>query len=449
MASRELLFILVLILVNGYFAAAEMALVTARKHRLKLRAEQGDKAAAEVARVKDKPGPTLATVQVGISLVGSFASAFGGAAIAPHLAAWLRQFAPIAAYAEQLSLLLLVLAITYATLVLGELVPKQLALRNPERAAIRLFRPLKWLGAIAAPLVKLLSISADAILRLAPGGARPPSTSAEEIELLVQQGTAEGVFQLSEGAFVSGVFEYGDREAQDVMTARTEIVALDADLSPKEALNRAARWGFSRFPIYEGSLDNVIGYIHIKDLIWADTTTTLRDIARQVVLVPESATLPEIYKRLTKERTHMAIVLDEHGGTAGLLTLEDVLEVIVGEIDDEYHLSKGDINLLGEGTWLVSGAIPVDELGEVVGVELAPSDAYNTAAGLVMAQLGHIPTVGETLHYNGLSFTVRQMDKLRIDHMLVQKTPKGRAAAVSTALRPTKKRPANDKAEKP
>ncbi|MCW5839071.1 MAG: HlyC/CorC family transporter [Anaerolineales bacterium] len=431
MVTTEIIVIFVLVLINGYFAAAELALVTARKHRLKILSDQGDKAAAEVIKVKEKPGHILATVQVGISLIGSLASAYGGASIAPILAEWLAQVAILKPYAQQLALLLLVLTITYLTLILGELVPKQLALRNPERMATRLYRPLKWLGLIASPLVKLLSISTDGILRLLPGAARVPSTSSEEIEQLLQQGAAEGIFQRSEEMFVSGVFEYGDRQAHDVMTARTEIAALDAEVSPPEALNQAAQWGFSRFPVYETNLDNVIGYAHIKDLIWADATIKLRDIARQVILVPESATLPNVYKRLTTERSHMAIVLDEHGGTAGLLTLEDVLEVIVGEINDEYHISRGDISPLGKGAWLVAGATPVDELSDVVGVLIEPDEVYSTAAGLVMAELGRIPHVGEVVHYKSLSFTVRQMDNLRIDQLLVQRTPAGAALDIA------------------
>lgn len=421
MITTEIIVILILILVNGYFAAAELALVTSRKHRLQVLHDQGTEAAAEVINVKETPGHILATVQVGISLIGSLASAYGGASISPVLTVWLSQIEFLKPYAQQLSLLLLVLGITYLTLIFGELVPKQLALRNPERVAIRLYRPLKWLEKLASPLVKLLSISTDAILRLLPRGAHTPSTSVEEIEQLLQQGTAEGIFQRSEEAFVSGVFDYSDRQVHDVMTTRTEIAALDAELSPKEALSQAAQSGFSRFPIYESNLDNVIGYAHIKDIIWADQTTSLRDIARQVILVPESATLPDVYKRLTADRSHMAIVLDEHGGTAGLLTLEDVLEVIVGEINDEYHISRGDVSPLGKGAWLVAGATPVDELSEVVGVEFEADDAYNTAAGLVLSELGHIPHVGEVVYYRTLSFTVRQMDKLRIDQILVQR----------------------------
>lgn len=421
MVTTEIIIILTLIIVNGYFAAAELALVTSRKHRLKIISDQGDKAAADVIKVKEKPGHILATVQIGISLVGSLTSAYGGASIAPVLAQWLAKIPVFEPYAQQIALLTLVLAITYVTLIIGELVPKQLALRNPERMATLLYKPLRWLEKLASPLVKLLSISTDAMLRLLPRAAHSPSTSSEEIEQLLQQGRSEGIFQLSEEAFVSGVFEYGDRQAHDVMTSRTEVAALDASLSPKEALNQAAQWGFSRFPIYDTNLDNVIGYAHIKDLIWGDETITIRDLARQVILVPESATLPDVYKRLTTERSHMAIVLDEHGGTAGLLTLEDVLEVIVGEINDEYHISRGDISPLRKGAWLVAGTTSVDELSDVVGVEIEEDEAYNTAAGLVMSQLGRIPNVGEVVHYKTLSFTVRQMNKMRIEQLLVQR----------------------------
>jgi putative hemolysin len=420
--STTVVVIVALILVNGVFAAMEMAFVTSRRHRLKLRVELGDKRAKEVLRAKEKPGHYFATTQVGITLVTSLASVLGGVALEPVLAGWLRRIPLLAPYAEQLALLLIVVGISYLTLVLGELVPKQLALRNPERVAAMLFKPVKLLSQIASWPIKFLSFSSELVLGIfAPGAARTPSTSSEEIELLVQQGTAEGIFQISEGAFVSGVFEYGDRKAVDVMKARTEIVALEADLQPPEALDLAAKSGLSRFPIYEDDLDNIVGYIHIKDLIWAEQSTILRDIARQILFIPETAKLPDIYKRLTQQRAHIAVVLDEHGGTAGLLTLEDLLEVIVGEIDDEYHLSQGDVHKLGEQAWLVAGSTPVSELGELVGVELEPTQAYNTTAGLVMAGLGHIPKVGEALNQHGLTFTVRQMDKLRIDRLLVQK----------------------------
>ncbi|MCW5877995.1 MAG: HlyC/CorC family transporter [Anaerolineales bacterium] len=419
--ALEFLLIIVLVLINGFFAALELALVTSRKHRLRSMADEGKSAATDVLQIKEKPGHYLATVQVGITLVGHLAAAFGGQSAAPDIAEAFGQVPLLAPYANQLALLTIVLAITYLSLVFGELVPKQLALRNPEALSVALARPVKWLSRIAALPIRFLSFSADLILGLlGPQAEGGPSTSAEEIELLVQQGTAEGIFQISEGAFVRGVFDYADRKAHEVMTARPEISALEASLSPREALEQAAKSGHSRFPVYEESLDSVVGYVHLKDLIWAQDDTPLRDIARQLAYIPESLHLPQIYSLLTKQRTHMAIVLDEYGGTAGLLTLEDVLEVIVGEIDDEYQPANLEIRKLGDKAWLVAGNIQLDDLSAKLNVELPSTDAYTTCAGLIMSELGHLPKVGEQIVYQGLTFTVRSMDKLRISSILVQ-----------------------------
>jgi len=419
---REFLLIFLLILINGFFSAMEMALVTSRRHRLRNLQKRGKKAAQDVLQVKEKPGHYLATVQVGITLVGSLASAVGGLSAAPVIAQWLAQIPLLAPYASQLALLAVVIMITYFSLVFGELVPKQLALRNPEGLAVALVRPVRFLARIAALPIRFLSFSTELVVGLlGPGAERGPSTSSEEIELLMQQGTTEGIFQISEGAFVRGVFEYGDRKAHEVMTPRPEIVALDAALSPRQALDLAAKSGLSRFPVYEENLDHVIGYVHLKDLIWSEETTSLKEIARQIVIIPESSSLPGIYSLLTQRRVHMAIVLDEHGGTAGLLTLEDVLEVIVGEIDDEYHLSKQDFRQLGEGAWLVSGSMLLEELSERIGVYLRSTDAYSTCAGLILSELGHIPKIGEGIRVGNVSLSVRSMDNLRIDTVLVQK----------------------------
>ena len=419
---REFLLIFLLILINGFFSAMEMALVTSRRHRLRNLQKRGKKAAQDVLQVKEKPGHYLATVQVGITLVGSLASAVGGLSAAPVIAQWLAQIPLLAPYASQLALLAVVIMITYFSLVFGELVPKQLALRNPEGLALALVRPVRFLARIAALPIRFLSFSTELVMGLlGPSAERGPSTSSEEIELLMQQGTTEGIFQISEGAFVRGVFEYGDRKAHEVMTPRPEIIALDASLNPREALDLAAKSGLSRFPVYEENLDQVIGYVHLKDLIWSEETTNLKEIARQIVIIPESSSLPGIYSLLTQRRVHMAIVLDEHGGTAGLLTLEDVLEVIVGEIDDEYHLSKQDFRQLGEGAWLVSGSMLLEELSERIGVYLRSTDAYSTCAGLILSELGHIPKIGEGIRVGNVSLSVRSMDNLRIDTVLVQK----------------------------
>ena len=419
--TERFFFILILVLINGFFAATEMALVTSRRPRLKNMAKRGSKAADEVLQVKERPGNFLAAVQVGITLVGSLASAVGGAEAAPIIAESLRTIPLLALYAEQLALVLVVLVITYLSLVLGELVPKQLALRNPEGLSTRVVGAVRMLSSIASLPIRFLSWSTDLILRLiGSSGARGPSTSSEEIEQMLEQGTAEGIFQLSEHRFVSGVFDYGDRKAQDVMTARTEMTVLDADLSPQEALNAAAKSNLSRFPIYEGDIDHILGYVHLKDLIWADENTTLRDITRQIIYVPAKAALSSTYRRLTQERVHQAIVLDEHGGTAGLLTLEDVLEVIVGEIDDEYNpSSENEVRRLSPDSWLVDAAISMDDLGEQLNAPLRGTSIYSTAAGLALAQLGEIPSVGDSFDFQGYRFTVQTMDGLRVESVLI------------------------------
>lgn len=421
--TERIFFILILVLVNGFFAATEMALVTSRRPRLKTMAKRGNQAADDVLQVKERPGNFLAAVQVGISLVGSLASAVGGAEAAPYIAETLRTVPFLAPYADQLALVLVVLVITYLSLVVGELVPKQLALRNPEALSTRVVRPVRWLSRVAALPIRFLSWSTDQILRLiGSSGARGPSTSSEEIEQMLEQGATEGIFQISEHRFVSGVFDYGDRKAQDVMTARTEMTVLDAALSPRDALNAAAKSNLSRFPIYEEDIDHIVGYVHLKDLIWADENTTLRDIARQIIYVPAKTALPSIYRRLTQERVHQAIVLDEHGGTAGLLTLEDVLEVIVGEIDDEYNpSSQNEVRKLGSGSWLVDAAISMDDLGEQLDAPFTSTSIYSTAAGLALAQLGEIPSVGDTFDYNGHRFTIQSMDGLRVESVLIRK----------------------------
>jgi putative hemolysin len=423
MLVQNAILIGVLILINGFFAAMEMAVVTSRKPRLQRLAEEGKSGADEVLKVKERPGNYLATVQVGISLVGTLASAVGGAAAVPVVAEAIATVPSLATIADQLALILIVLIITYLSLVFGELVPKQLALRNPETLASSLIRPISILARIAALPIRILSLSTDFVLRVfAPARKQSPSTSSEEIELMLKEGTAEGIFQISEQAFVSGVFDYGDRKAQDVMTSRTELVAFDATLTPKEALSAAAKSNFSRFPIYEESIDQVLGYVHLKDLIWAEESATLRDIARQMIFIPAKASLPAIYKQLTKERTHQAIVLDEHGGTAGMLTLEDVLEVIVGEIDDEYNLSESEIRQLGTNSWLVDGSTSIEELGNALGVSFKPSGVYSTCAGLVLAELGHIPRVGESVNHENFTFSVRKMDNLRVESVLINRS---------------------------
>jgi putative hemolysin len=405
----------ILILANGFFAAAEMALVTTRGMRLKMLVKAGDQRAAKVLAVQDNPGDFLAMVQIGITLVGTTAGAVGGAEAVQNLSPFIASIPRLAPYAQEIALVIVVVVITYFTLVFGELVPKRLAMRNAENMSLLFTGPLGLLSRLAHLPIRALSLSADTVLRLI-GSAEDqyPSTSPEEIELLVKQGTAEGVIQPLEERLISRVFDYTDRRVQDVMTPRTSIVALNVETLPSEALSMAKRSGYSRFPVYRSDLDQVMGYVHIKDIIWAMEDTNLSPYTREIHFIPSRASLPKAFDILTKTGTHMAIVLDEYGGTHGLLTLEDMLEEIVGEIEDEHSPITEQLEHPTNGDWVFAGNTPITEVEELLGIDFQMQGIYTTLAGFILASLGKIPGTGEQFDKHGYIFTVKEMDRLRI-----------------------------------
>lgn len=410
-----LILIGLLILVNGFFACTEMALVTARGTRLKILADKGDQPATNVLAVQEKPSDFLATVQIGITLVATAASAVGGAQIVYALSPYIAQINGLAPYADEIALAVVILAITYFTLVFGELVPKRLAIENAENLARTFIGPIGLLSRLTYLPMRVLSFSADNVLKLIGSDATiHPSTSQEEIVLLVKQGTAEGVIQPVEEKLISGVFDYTGRSVQDVMTPRTSIVALNVEISPLEALGIAKQSGYSRFPVYLSDLDNMVGYVHFKDIIWAMGDTNLRPYTREIQFIPSGATLPKAFDLLTIAGTHMAIVLDEYGGTYGLLTLEDMLEEIVGEIEDEHSPITEQLDHPKNGDWVFAGSTPVPEVARVLGVDFQPQGIYTTLAGFVLESLGKIPETGEQFSKHGYIFTVKEMDRLRI-----------------------------------
>jgi putative hemolysin len=405
----------VLILANGFFAGTEMALVTARRTRLKMLAEKGDQQATKVLGAQEKPSDFLATVQIGITLVGTAASTVGGAQIVRGLSLYVARIQGLAPYADGIALAIVILTITYFTLVFGELVPKRLALKNAENMARTLIGPLSLLSRLTYLPMRALSFSADNVLKLIGRDAPThPSTSQEEIELLVKQGTAEGVIQPVEERLISGVFDYTDRRVQDVMTPRTSIVALNVETSPLESLRMATQCGYSRFPVYRSDLDQVVGYVHVKDIIWAMGETNLRPYTREIHFIPSGVSLPKAFDDLTKTGTHLAIVLDEYGGTHGLLTLEDMLEEIVGEIEDEHSPITEQLEYPANGDWVFAGTTLITEVEELLGIDFQSQGIYTTLAGFALASLGKIPETGEQFSKHGYTFTVKEMDRLRI-----------------------------------
>ncbi len=411
----DFIFIAFLILANGFFAAAEMAVVSARQSRLQTKANRGDSRALAALRLREKPAEFLATVQVGITLVGTLASAVGGVEAARWLGPQIARIPNLQPYAEQIALGLVVAMISFASLLFGELVPKRLALRSPEQFAMSVVRFMEFLARLFKLPVKILMKSADFIMDFLGGEESSDEIlSPEEIEVLVRRSAAEGVLLPIQERMIERVFDYADRSTKDEMTPRTEIISIKTETSIEGALEIAKQNGFSRYPVIHQDSDHIQGYVHIKDLIWADPDDHLTDHLRPVVFIPENVTLPQAFSTLSRAGQQMAIILDEYGGTEGLLTLENILEVIVGEIEDE-HSPITELSEQGsEGEWYIVGNEPISDVAELLELEFDHRRAYNTIGGFIIAELGTFPKPGDSISYGGYHFVVEEMEQFRV-----------------------------------
>lgn len=421
MTNLSILF--VLILFNGAFALAEAALMSARKARLQSQAAGGDKAAQVALDLANEPTVFLSTVQIGITLVGILAGAFGEATLAEPVAAALQRAPLLAPYSRALSLIVVVVFVAYVSLVIGELAPKRLALRSPERLASLVARPMYFLSRLAFPAVRVLSFSTSLVLRLL--GASPavelPITE-DELKVLIAQGTAAGVFDVTEQEIVQRTLRLGDRTVAALMTPRPDIAWLDLDDSAEENWRKITASSWARFPVGRGSLDAIVGIVRARDLLAARArgdALTLQDALQPPLLVPESTPALRALEILKKARTPLALVLDEYGGIAGLLTLDDVLHAIVGDIPDQDAPAEALAVRRADGSWLFDGKLPVDEMQELLDVDALPGAGdYQTVAGFVLRQLGHIPSAGDHFTWETWQFEVVDMDARRVDKVL-------------------------------
>ena len=424
----ELLIIVALVLANGIFSGAEMAIVASRRGRLRAMAEEGDEGARTALDLASNPDRFLPTVQVGVTLVGTLAAAYGGERVVAVIRDRLAAAAPAwAAAAEAAALAVFVMLLSFVTLVLGELVPKRLALRNAEAVARRVAPFIQGLSQIAAPLVWGLNLGTSTVMTLLGArGRQEPSVSVDDIEQLLETGRAEGVLEAVEHAVAAEALRLGERTVRDVMRPRIDVDALDIDTPPEEVLGAVAMAGYSRLPVYEGTLDRIIGYVSIKDVLrtsWMGWPIELRKLMHRAVFVPETMPLDRLLELFQKERAQFAIVLDEYGGTDGLVTLDDILTELVGEIHDEHRRSEPQAFVQREdGSWLVDGGAGIEELAERFGVELdeGPRE-YATVSGLVLAELERMPSTGDRVTWRGLLIEVVDMDGRRIDKLLVSR----------------------------
>ncbi len=420
----EILIIILLIIANGIFSMSEIAVVSARRALLKQMAEEGDSGARVALELVKEPNQFLSTVQIGITLIGILAGAYGGATIAGELALLLNSFAYIAPYSDAISIILVVLGVTYLSLVIGELVPKRVAMSSPERISSLVASPMRAFSRIAAPIIFLLSASTDLVLKML--GVKPyvePTVTEEEIKILIDQGTTAGVIEEEEQDIVERVFRLGDKVAHDIMTPMPEIVWLDINDSPSEIQGKLTSGPFSLFPVCKGKLDNVIGVVQAKDLLPCsikDGKVDLKSSLLPPLFIPESMRALKVLERFKQTGIHMAIVIDEYGSVQGVLTLTDLLEAMVGDIPHIEELAEPMIMKRDDGSWLVDGTLPIEEFKDVFKIdELPEEELYQTVGGFIMMQLERVPFAGDHFEWDGYRFEVMDMDEHRVDKILV------------------------------
>jgi putative hemolysin len=434
----EIAITFVLFLANGLFAASEISIVSARRSRLQQQIDTGNKGAKQALELAENPDRFLATVQVGITLINTLAAAFDGAAFSDPLAKVFEQVPLLAPYAQTLALVCVVILVTYFSLVIGELVPKRLGLQSAERFAIRFAPLMTSLSVVLRPAIAFLSTSSNAVLHMiGQGNATKATVTEEDIVYLAREGTAGGTVETGEEEFINRVFRFTDRTVETVMKPRTEITAVEVGTPLHEVLATFLDSGYTRLPLYEDSLDNIIGVLYAKDLLRVRTGAEdldLKTLARSPFFVTQYQHVDDLLTTFRHRGVHMAIVIDEYSQVVGLLTLEDVLEELVGEIQDEYDAPEHNNFVQREdGSWLVDAMVPQEEVRERLGMpEQGSEGGYRTLAGMVLAYIGHIPKVGERVTIGNFVFEVIDMDGRRIDKVLIR--PKDTAGNVTTQL---------------
>ncbi len=422
----EIAVIFLLLLANGVFAMAEIAVVSSRKARLRRLADQGNAKARIALELAESPNRFLSTVQIGITLVGIFAGAFGGATLAATLAESIGQVPLLAPFADKLALAVVVAVITYFSLVMGELVPKRFGLSNPEGIAMMIARPMNWLSKFAGPVVAFLSFSTEVLLRLL--GFTPEkevTISEEEVRVMMQEGVRAGAFNKVESQIVHSALELDQLPVREIMTPRPKVIWLNLEDPHDQIWHKIVVSNHSHFPVYEGDRDHTVGVVSVKAIyanLAAGVGVRLKDLMIPPLIVPESQTILQLVETFKQSGKHIAIVADEFGGIVGLVTLNDVMEAIVGEFPTQGERAKPEARKRPDGSWLIDAMIDLESVERALpgfnfGVDAY--GAYQTLAGFVVKHLGHVPKEGETFEAQGYVFEVLDMDRHRVDKVLV------------------------------
>ena len=420
MVAVEIAVVVVLVLVNGVLALSELAVISARRSRLQMLADGGNAGAAAALALANNPGRFLSTIQIGITLIGVVAGAFSGATLADRLGDHLETYGLSTRVADGIAFGGVVTAITYLSLIAGELVPKQLALRNPEAIAAVMARPLAFLALVAAPVVFLLDVSSRACLRLLGSQPSPAQVvTEEEIKLLVAEATDAGVVEQVEKEMIAGVMRLGDRPVRAIMTPRHEVDWIDLSAEPEEIRRKIRTSQHTTLPAGHGTVDAVSGVIRTRDMLDAyldgEDGFDPRTLVRRAPAVPDTADALDVIKTLKREKSQLALVVDEYGSFEGVVSTDDILETIAGEFSEDRHEARPDAVRREDGTWLVDGAFAIDELAERLQMPLPGERDYHTVAGFVLAELRRLPNEGDRLSWAGWRLEVIDMDGRRID----------------------------------
>jgi putative hemolysin len=424
--ALELLIIALLIFLNAVFVAAEIALVTVRRTRIDQLIDEGRRGAVRVRELTAQPGRFLAVIQLGITFIGFLAAAFAGASLADGLVTLFEGIPAVAPYASVLGLLIVTALLSFVTIVFGELVPKTLALARPERYALLLAAPVDVIGRVLRPIVWALQKVTDFVNRLlGVSDIDQNQISTEELKLLVERGGEQGILEAEEEQMIHAVIELGDRRVHEVMVPRIAMAAVPAASTMDDAIGTIVEYGHSRIPVYEESVDEIVGILYAKDLLpflraGVADRPDIRSLLRTPVYIPESMTVDDLLHEFQRRKVHIAIVLDEYGGTAGLVTIEDLLEEIVGEIQDEYDTEEPMVVRLSDDEARLDGRASVDELSELFDTQLSleDEDEYDTIGGLIFHRIGGVPSPGDQVTVDGLTLTVETTDGRRVGKVL-------------------------------
>lgn len=430
----EIFLIFVLLILNGIFAMSEIAIVSARRIRLQRSAEDGSLGAKTAIELAESPDRFLSTVQIGITLIGIVAGAYGGATLSAKLVPYFQEIAFLAQYAEEISFGIVILLITYFSLVIGELVPKNIALLAPEKIAILMSRPMKFISKATSPFVSLLSFSTKAIVKLFRLGSSAETTvTEEEIKAMIAQGTTEGVIDETEQELMESVIRLDDQRITALMTQRNYIGWIDLQDSQEEIRKEILKSSFSRLLVCEGDLDNVKGFIKAKDLLnnlLSNQPFDLESSLKQPIFVPESKTALEVLESFQESLTHFAVIVDEFGLTQGVVTTNDILEAIVGDLPHQGVRNESAVQR-DDGSWLLDARLSTVEFSNILGLKSLPPNEqgmYETLAGFMIKRFGKLPAIAEKFEWDNYLFEVVDMDGKRVDEVLVTPIKKDETA---------------------